>query len=147
MRSTNGHVRQAGVTLIELIIVMVIVAILAAIAVPSYGRYVMRSQRADAKSALLALATAQEKFFAQCNTYATDVAGANSCDDLEVAFSSTSERGWYNLSIVAGETTATTFMVRADAVAGGPQARDTACTWFTVTDRGVRAASGAQCWP
>jgi len=132
-------------TLIELMIVIVIVAILASIAIPSYGRYVTRSQRADAKSALLALATAQEKFYLQCNAYAADIAAANSCADSELAFSETSERGWYDLSIAA--TTATTFTVRADVAAGGVQVKDTACTWFAVTDRGLRTASSAECWP
>lgn len=147
MQSTRKSGSQAGMTLIEIVIVITIVALLAAIAIPSYGRYVTRSQRADAKSALLALATAQEKFFTQCNTYATGIGAANDCAAREVAFSETSERGWYRLSVVAADTTATTFGVRADVVAGGPQAKDTACTFFAVTDRGQRTASGDECWP
>ena len=44
--------RQQGVTLIELVVVMIIVGILTAIAVPSYRNYVLRSQRSDAKDAV-----------------------------------------------------------------------------------------------
>ena len=62
--------RQQGMTLIELVVVMVIVGILAAVAIPSYRSYVIRSQRSDAKDALLALATQQEKHYLQCNNYA-----------------------------------------------------------------------------
>jgi prepilin-type N-terminal cleavage/methylation domain-containing protein len=51
----NGMHRQRGVTLIELVIVTIIVGILAAIAIPSYRSYVLRSQRSDAKDAVLAL--------------------------------------------------------------------------------------------
>lgn len=135
---------QRGVTLIELIIVVVIVGILAAVAVPSYRQYVIRSQRSDGTQALLALATAQEKFYLQCNTYAADIAAANDCAGGELGFSDTSEKGWYDLSIEAAS--ATDFRVRAEPVDGGPQAQDTACTWFEVNGRGVRTASGTECW-
>lgn len=135
---------QRGVTLIELVVVMVIIGILAAIAVPSYRQYVVRSQRVDAKSALLALATAQEKFYLQCNTYATALAGASSCADGEVAFGETSEKGWYALSITAADGAG--FTVRAVPSAGSPQATDARCSWFQVTDRGVRTASDPSCW-
>ena len=135
---------QRGVTLIELIVVVVIIGILAAVAVPSYRQYVIRSQRTDGTQALLALATAQEKFYLQCNTYATDIAAANDCAGGELGFSDTSERGWYDLSIE--DASATDFRVRAEPVADGPQAQDTACTWFEVDGRGVRTASGAECW-
>ncbi len=67
----NAMKTQRGVTLIELVVVMIIVGILAAVAIPSYRNYVLRSQRSDAKDALLALATQQEKHYLQCNTYAT----------------------------------------------------------------------------
>jgi len=62
--------RQRGMTLMEIIVVVVIVGLLAAIAVPSYRQYVIRTQRTDATVALLRLATAQEKFYLQNNTYA-----------------------------------------------------------------------------
>jgi type IV pilus assembly protein PilE len=136
---------QNGVTLIELIVVVVIVGILAAIAVPSYRQYVIRSQRADAKAALLALATAQEKFYLQCNAYATEIGDTNDCAAGQVAFPTTSEKGWYDLSIVAG-VAASDFVVRATPVAGGQQAADTTCAFFQVTGTGVRTATNAKCW-
>jgi type IV pilus assembly protein PilE len=136
--------KERGVTLIELIIVVVIIGILAAVALPSYRRYVTRSQRADATSALLALATAQEKFYLQCNNYATAIAGTTDCAGGKVAFSSTSEHGWYDLSITAASTT--DFTVRAVPASGGPQAGDTDCSFFQVTGRGARTASQAKCW-
>jgi type IV pilus assembly protein PilE len=58
-----------GVTLIELMIVIIVVAVLASIAIPSYRQYVLRSHRTEAKAALMNVAAAQEKFYLQNNTY------------------------------------------------------------------------------
>jgi type IV pilus assembly protein PilE len=130
---------------------MVIVGILAAVAIPSYRNYTLRSQRADAKDALLALATQQEKHYLQCNTYATAIAVAPNCAAGQLQGAAASKNGWYTLAIVAG--TALGFTVSATATAGQNQFQDTACRSFRVTDRGVRTATDAggadntaECW-
>jgi type IV pilus assembly protein PilE len=147
----NSMHRQRGVTLIELVVVMIIVGILTAIAVPSYRNYVLRSQRSDAKDAVLALATQQEKHYLQCNTYATAIAGATDCAAGELQGADASKNGWYTLSIPSGN--ATTFSVQATAIAGESQYQDKACRSFTVTQGGVRTAlsaanadNTAECW-
>jgi type IV pilus assembly protein PilE len=62
--------RQArGFTLIELMIVVVVVAILAAIALPSYRDYIMRGKITEAHSSLSELRLRAEKFFADNRTY------------------------------------------------------------------------------
>lgn len=132
---------QAGMTLIELIVVMVIIGILAAIAIPSYRQYVIRSQRVDATSGLLRLATAQEKFYLQNNTYATQAQIATAPPGgLGIAGT---EHGWYTLAITA--SSAAGFTATAVPVAGGPQASD-ACQLFQVDDRGVKTATIPKCW-
>ncbi len=148
----NGNHRQRGVTLIELVVVMVIVGILAAVAIPSYRSYVVRSQRSDAKDALLALATQQEKHYLQCNRYGTTIAAATNCVANEVQGVATSKNGWYALTF-STPGTATAFAVRATAINGENQWQDTDCRDFTVTQAGVRTArdSGsadntAECW-
>lgn len=145
---------QRGVTLIELVVVMIIIGILAAVAIPSYRQYVIRSQRVDATEALLRLATAQEKFYLQNNRYALETERATAPPaGLGIG---ASEHGWYAVSIVAPASLATAadgFTIRATPVSPGPQASDTACVLFEVNDRGVRSAqkSGgvantAECW-
>ena len=67
----GGMIRSAaaGFTLIELMIVVAVVAILAAIAVPSYQEQVRKSRRAQAKADLVEYAQMAERFFTVNNTY------------------------------------------------------------------------------
>ena len=70
---------EKGMTLIELMVVIVIIGILAAIAIPMYTGYMQRARRADAKTALEQLRASQEMFRAERGRYANnadDVAGA-----------------------------------------------------------------------
>jgi type IV pilus assembly protein PilE len=142
---------QRGVTLIELMVVMMIVGILAAVAIPSYRNYVIRSQRSDAKDGLLALSTQLEKHYLQCNDYGETLAAAPDCAAREVQGAVLSENGWYTLTIVAPD--ATGFTATATPVAGENQAQDLACQSFSITERGVRTAlddggnnNTEECW-
>ena len=69
--------RQRGMSLIELMIVVVIVGILAAIAIPSYRAYVIRANRADAKVALLSTAQNLERCYTNSTPYAYNSANCN----------------------------------------------------------------------
>ncbi len=62
----------AGFTLIELMIVVVILAIVVAIAVPVYTQQVRQSRRTEARTAVLDLASREEKYFSTANSYATE---------------------------------------------------------------------------
>ena len=140
--------RMKGVTLIELMIVIVVVAILASIAVPSYRSYVMRTHRVEAKTALLNLAAAQEKFYLSNNTYASN-AQLTTAPPNGLGLSATTENGWYTI-VIADPANAAGFS--ATATAQGAQAADTACASFTINQRGQKTATksgGADstvCW-
>jgi type IV pilus assembly protein PilE len=130
-----------GMTLIELVVVVAIIALLATIAIPSYRQFLLRSHRAEAKSALLNLAAAQEKFYLQSNTYADN-------DDLDDAppaglgLTATTVNGHFTVVITAANDDSFT----ATATAAGGQAQDTHCATFTINQAGARTATSADCW-
>ena len=130
----------------EVMIVIVIVAILASIAYPSYRDQMQKARRSDAKNALMAAATRQEQFNLDRNTYTT------SMTDLGYAASPyISEEGYYSVTAAAGAcgTIARCYTLTATPVAGKPQANDAKCTSFSVSSTGQRTATGtaaSTCW-
>jgi type IV pilus assembly protein PilE len=128
-----------GVTLMELIVVMAIVGLLAAIAIPTYRQYAIRANRADAKAALLSAAGALERCFTQFNSY-------DAADGCAVVFPVGSTNGNYQIS--APTQTAIAFALTATPQ--GRQIEDTDCGNFTLNSANVRGVSGTktaqQCW-
>lgn len=71
-----NRLRTSGFTLIELLIVVVIIAVLAGIAYPSYQNHMQQTRRSDAQIALTQAASLQEKFYSDCSHYAQLLHGA-----------------------------------------------------------------------
>ena len=127
--------------MIELMIVCVCVAILAAIAYPSYLNAMQKSRRADAKSALIGAAGQMERYFTERNTYATAALGSGSGK----VYPSTSQNGYYALTIT--NATATTYTLNA---APALQQVGDPCGTYTYTSAGVKGVTGSMaatdCW-
>lgn len=134
--------RQRGVTLIELLIVIVIVSILASIAIPGYRAYVIRVNRIDGKSRLLSFASRLERCFTRTNNYTiSGDAGGAAC----LALPFTNPEGTYTFT---GNIQALAFTLTATPING--QAQDTKCTTLTIDQTGLQGATGTltplQCW-
>ncbi len=124
-----------GFTLIELMIVIAIIALLAAIAIPSYRDFMVRAARSDAKIALTEIANLQEKHYSENGTYTNDL------DDL--GFPAERDSDDYTVSIPNAD--GTTYTLRAAPRAGTGQFQDDVdCRQMELTHLGVRTP--ADCW-
>ena len=119
----------AGFTLIELLITVVILGILAAVAIPTYERYLQTARRADARAALLSTSNQLEKFFSDNLAYTDSLAVLGQSSD--------SPDGYYSVSI---STSGTGYSVEARAKPSGRQENDRACARFALTHTGARSA-------
>jgi len=70
---TTYKTQIGGFTLIELMIVVAIIGLLAAIAIPNYQNYQCKSKQSEAKYSLGIIRTSQESYLAEYDTYASSL--------------------------------------------------------------------------
>ena len=140
--------KQKGFTLVELMVVVAILAVLAAILYPNYQQYVYKTGRADGKAKLAEVMSAQERFYSQNQRYTTDLStnaglgyGADPIPSNEAR---------YNISAAACAGAAIGNCVVLTATRIGAQAGDAGCGELTLDSRGTRDRTGADplqsCW-
>jgi len=135
-----------GFTLIELMIVVTIIGILAAIAYPSYNNYVTKSRRVDATGDLLELSQYMERFFTENGRYDQDT-GSTALTIDTLPFKKSPNEGsstFYNISFTAGPTP-TSYTLSASP-AGAQATNDTDCAVLSYNSVAVKCIkSGASC--
>jgi len=136
MQGTRKHSLYAGMTLIELVIVMAVIGILIAIAVPSYRSHMLRVHRSEAIRLLLQASMCQERVYASNGSYDT-----NQCYPA-------SEYQQYQLSYTPAETQSGIYL--AVATPAGAQLADP-CGSLSLDQNGARNISGEnissmKCW-
>lgn len=139
MKSVS-YTPQQGFTLIEMMIVVVVISILAALAYPSYTDYVQRGYRSEGQALLNDTAAAQERYYAQNYVYITDVA-----DIAKLNTRTSSSTGKYTLTVSTAANDG------GYTLTATQQFNDSACGNLTLDALGNpgRTGSGktvAECW-
>jgi type IV pilus assembly protein PilE len=137
---TRRSSRQSGVSLIELLVVVTIVAILASIAIPSYQRHVMRTNRAAARACIMEYSQFMERYYTSNMTYVGAAPVLNCSTDS--GFAAKYTMGLANLGL-------RTYTINAVPI-GAQFTRDTQCRTLSLTHANQRLESGsgtpADCW-
>ncbi len=128
-----------GFTLIELMIVIVVLSIIVTVAYPNYREFVARAKRNEARAALLQIATNQERFYLNNQTYSNDMTqlGFQGVNNV------ITETGSYMIRVTSADANQYT----ADALYQLPDAEVGKCGTFTINSAGVKASAPyADCW-
>ena len=150
MQKNSKTSLQRGVTLMELLIVVAIISIIAAVAYPNYTQFVTRSKRSVGATAMLQVADRQQQFFMDNKRYAASLTSLGYDDDSimiddegQVVTMASDDR-IYNIqisasNIVSYELTATPQL---------NQAKQDSCGSLTITQTGAKGQSGTgdNCW-
>jgi type IV pilus assembly protein PilE len=135
-----------GFTLIELMITVAVIAILAAIAVPSYFQYTLRSNRSAAESVMQEIASAQERYMVDSRGFAGNLS------TLGYSVPNTVSPN-YNIGMVATAASASggtgpNYTITATPISN--QVRDTACGTLTLKGDGTKlplpSGTATNCW-
>jgi type IV pilus assembly protein PilE len=151
MNKLRQNDRQSGVTLLELMIVVVIIGIIASAAYPLYSQYVVRAKRAAGTTMLLQVADRQQQYFMDNKQYASSLeslgysANPFMMDDQGAVVPDADPDRVYNISL--SDTSATSYTATAEPQEQQAE-KDTKCASLTLTHTGEKGQSGGgtNCW-
>src|SRR5512140_3552297 len=121
--------RQQGFTLVELMVVVAIVAILAAVAIPSYRQHVIRTNRTAAEAFMMQVANKQEQYLLDARTYTATLGKGG----LDLTTPPDVQRN-YGINITGVSNTAYTIT----ATPNNPPQDDVQCGTLTLDQTGTK---------
>src|SRR5262245_9402972 len=124
-----------GVTLLEILVVLVLVGVIGALALPAYRQHMVRVNRTEATTTLYDIASAEERFYLRQGRYTDDVAAAPPAG-LGIA---AGESHRYSFSVALADD-GQTFIASATPRRGGGQEADGECLGIPVGPRGQGGA-------
>ena len=134
--------KMRGITLTELMIVVVILGILAAVAYPSYRQFAARAKRNEARAGLLQIATNQERFYLSNQTYTCEIRFLG-FDAAAGATCSLSPTGSYNVCCTGAD--ANGFTAQATYVLPDDEVNN--CGTFNIDSTGLKTSAPlGDCW-
>jgi type IV pilus assembly protein PilE len=143
--------REDGLTLIEVLTIVVALIVVIAVAIPLWRTHELRTRRADAIEALLAVQSAQDRHFADHARYA-DGRHAHLAPPAGLGLSASSPRGHYTV-VIERASDELGYVAIARTQSRGPGASDARCLEMRVDQHGRRSAisadgedSSADCW-
>ena len=125
-----------GFTLVELMVVVAVVAILAAVALPSYREYIKKSARAEAQAYLMAVASRQQQFMLDTRAYSTLSVDAVVAQPRNVSAA-------YVVTMVTMPGPPPTFTLTATPA---PAQASDKCGTLSLDQTGTKTAAMAGCW-
>lgn len=143
---------EDGFTLIETLVVLVVFAILAAVAYPSYRESVLKAKRAEGRAALTRIMQQQERYYSLHTTYLAFSSDSIGINEKRFAwFSGDNARSSsYELSARAcdGETIRDCVLLtaRPGTIKVNRDYRDPVCGTFTLSSKGEQSADADRCW-
>lgn len=134
--------KKNGYTLMELLVTVAVVGVLAAVAIPSYKSYSVKTRRSEGRAFVMEIMQRQEKYYTENNTYTTNL--------TQLGYSSStpsSERSYYTVTATAASDGIANNVVLTAAPTGS-QTADTECGSFIMNSTGAKSTSTSSttCW-